>query len=66
VLHEKVYDVAWSGDRKPDANGKVPAVGNPVDVAKPTRTNSIGEPELTAVWKDADFDPKQRHSTMGA
>ena len=24
---EKVYDVAWSGDRKPDAKGKLPAVG---------------------------------------
>ena len=31
-VHEKVYDVAWSGDRKPGADGKLPPVGNTVDV----------------------------------
>ena len=59
-VHEKVYDVAWSGDRKPGADGKVPAVGNTVDVANATWTNTIGAPELIAVWKDPDFDPAQR------
>ena len=59
-LHEKVYDVAWSGDRKPDpATGKLPAVGNTVDVAKATWTNTIGANELIAVWKDPEFDPSQ-------
>jgi Protein of unknown function (DUF3604) len=57
---EKVYDVAWSGDRKPDANGKVPSVGNTVDVENATWTNTIGAPELITVWKDPDFDAKQR------
>jgi hypothetical protein len=58
---EKVYDVAWSGDRKPDAStGKLPAVGNTVDLPTATWTNSIGSPELIAVWKDPDFDPSQR------
>ena len=46
--------------RKPDANGKVPAVGNTVDVATATWTNTIGAPELIAVWKDPSFDPAQR------
>ena len=41
---EKVYDVAWSGDRKPDATGKVPPVGNTVDVANATVTDAIGAP----------------------
>jgi hypothetical protein len=59
-LHEKVYDVVWSGDRKPDAGGKLPAVGNTVDVANATWTNSIGAPELIAVWQDPDFDPEAR------
>lgn len=59
-LHEKVYDVAWSGERKPDAHGKLPAVGNTVDVANTIWTNTIGAPELIAVWKDPDFDPQQR------
>jgi hypothetical protein len=58
---EKVYDVAWSGDRKPDATtGKVAPVGSTVDVANATWTNKIGAPELIAVWKDPDFDASQR------
>ena len=55
--HEQVYDVAWSGDRKPGADGKLPAVGNTVDVANATWTNTIGAPELIAVWEDPEFDP---------
>jgi uncharacterized protein DUF3604 len=55
-LHEKVYDVAWSDKRKPDANGKLPAVGSTVDVANATWTNTIGKPELITTWKDPDFD----------
>ena len=57
---EKVYDVAWSGDRKPDAKGKLPAVGNTVDVANATWTKTIGAPELITVWRDPEFDPKMR------
>ena len=59
-VHEKVYDVAWSGDRKPGADGKVPSVGDTVDVANATWTNTIGAPELVAVWTDPEFDPAQR------
>ena len=58
--HEKVYDVAWSGGRKPDANGKLPPVGNTVDVAAANWTNTIGTAELAAVWTDPDFDPAQK------
>ena len=57
---EKVYDVVWSDGRKPGAGGKLPAVGNTVDVKNATWSNSIGEPELIAVWKDPDFDPDKR------
>ena len=61
---EKVYDVVWSGKnentRKPGKNGKLPPVGDTVDVAKATWTNTIGAPELAAVWKDPDFKPSQR------
>ena len=57
--HEKVYDVVWSGERKPGADGKLPPVGNTVDVKNATWTNTIGAPELIAVWKDPEFDPKQ-------
>jgi len=59
-IQEKVYDVVWSGDRKPGADGKLPSVGNTVDVAEATWTNTIGSPELIAAWKDPDFDPSLR------
>jgi len=59
-LHEQVYDVVWSGNRSPAADGKLPPVGNTVDVANATWTNAIGSPELIGVWKDPDFDPKER------
>ena len=58
--HEKVYDVVWSGDRKKDSKGKVPAVGNTVDVKTATWSNSIGSPELITVWEDPQFDAKQK------
>ncbi len=57
---EKVHDIAWSGDRKPDANGKLPSVGITVDLAKATWTNTIGASELITVWKDPDFNSDQR------
>ncbi len=55
--HEKIYDVKWSGDREIGADGKLPPVGNTVDVANATWTNTIGDPELLTVWTDPDFDP---------
>ena len=58
--HEKVYDVAWSGDRKPGKDGKVPPVGNTVDAKTASWTNTIGASELGTVWSDPDFDPQQR------
>jgi len=52
-----VYDVIWSGDREVNAKGKVPAVGNTVNLEDATWDNSIGSTELKAVWKDPNFDP---------
>jgi hypothetical protein len=57
---EKIYDVAWSDNRKPGSDGKLPAVGNTVDVANATWTNTIGAAELITVWKDPSFDPSLR------
>ena len=57
---EKVYDVAWSGDRKPGADGKLPPVGNTVNVKDASYSNSIGAPYLTAFWKDPNFNLKER------
>ncbi|RLA11069.1 MAG: hypothetical protein DRQ52_10300 [Gammaproteobacteria bacterium] len=58
--HEKVYDVAWSGERQQDQNGKLPLVGNTVDFATASWTNDIGASELGTVWTDPEFDPKQK------
>ncbi len=57
--HEKVYDVAWSGNRKPGGDGKLPPVGNTVDAKTANFTNTIGASELGTVWTDPDFDEKQ-------
>jgi hypothetical protein len=57
---EKVYDVAWGGDRMIGADGKLPPVGDTVDAANANWTNTIGAGELIAVWTDPDFDPTHR------
>ena len=59
--HEKIYDVAWgdAATRKPGKDGKLPPVGDTVDVANATWTNTIGDPDLAAVWIDPDFDASQ-------
>ncbi len=62
VGQEKIYDVAWGNAdrRRKDRQGKVPPVGDTVDVATATWTNTIGDPELAATWTDPDFDPAQK------
>jgi hypothetical protein len=55
---EKVFDVVWAGNRKPDrVTGKVPAIGTTVNVAQATYTNTLGSVELKRVWTDPEFDP---------
>ena len=59
-LREKVYDVALSDGRRVGRDGKVRPVGNTVDVANATYTNTIGDAQLAAFWRDPDFDAKER------
>jgi Protein of unknown function (DUF3604)/PPIC-type PPIASE domain len=55
---EKIYDIAWAGDRKPDpVTGKVPPIGSTVGIMKASYSNTIGAVELKAVWTDPEFDP---------
>ncbi|WP_171210361.1 MULTISPECIES: DUF3604 domain-containing protein [unclassified Ruegeria] len=58
-LSEKVYDVAWSDERELDVNGKLPAVGNTVDLEAANYINTIGASELGTVWTDPDFDSSE-------
>jgi len=77
---ERVFDVAWSGERAAGADGKLPAVGNTVNLKTGEVDNSIGAPQLSVVWTDPEFDagqsafyylrvlqiPTARHSLMDA
>ena len=55
---EKIFDVALADNRKVDPKtGKVPPVGNTVDLKTATYTNTIGDTELRTVWTDPEFDP---------
>ena len=60
-LEERAYDVALADGRTvSQGGGRVPPVGNTVDVATATYQNSIGDPVLTTVWSDPDFDPAEQ------
>jgi hypothetical protein len=60
-LRETIYNVALSDGRKENKRtGKVPAVGSTVDVENASYTNAIGDPYLSAIWEDPEFDPKER------
>ena len=58
-LNEKIMDVAWSGDRQPGSDGKVPAVGSTVDLKTAKFSNTIGAATLTGSSTDEQFDPAQ-------
>ena len=57
--HEQIVDTAWSGDRQPGADGKLPPVGNTVDLKTAKFTNDIGASSLMGSWTDEQFDPEQ-------
>jgi hypothetical protein len=58
--HERIFNVAWSGERELDGQGKLAGVGNTVDLSTAAYDNSIGAEQLSALWTDAEFDPAQR------
>ena len=58
--YERIFDVAWAGDRTPGADGKLPAIADTVDRATGRLSSDPGVPELVTVWQDPTFDPSQR------
>jgi hypothetical protein len=59
--HERIWDVAVSGDREigPDGRSREP-VGNTVNVEQANYTNAIGAPTLGGFWTDPDFNPGEK------
>ena len=60
VSHEKIHNVALSGEGRVDSEGNVTPVGNTVDVSSAQWSNSIGAAQLTTVWRDPDFAATQQ------
>ena len=58
-LHETVHNVAWSGNRKLDNEGKLALVGSTVDIEQASWKDTIGDSQLATVWQDPAFDPTQ-------
>ena len=59
--HERIWDIAVSGDRPIAGDGRArKAVGSTVDLAGASYRNSIGDAALSGFWRDPDFDPAQR------
>jgi hypothetical protein len=56
---DRVFDVAWSGERQPGADGKLPPVGNSVNLETAQYRNDIGAAELMGSWSDPEFDAGQ-------
>ena len=57
---EAIFDVAASDGRVADSKtGKLPPVGDTVDVAAASYTNTIGAATLSTVWTDPEFDASQ-------
>ena len=56
---EKIVDVVWSDSREIGPDGKLPPVGNTVNVDNATWANTIGSPTLVGVWEDSEFDASE-------
>ena len=55
--HERVYDAAWAGEDRLQADGTLSIVGNTVDMNTGETANTIGSPSLRVAWQDPDVNP---------
>ena len=60
LTHERVYDVAWAGNRVAGGDGRLPQIESTVNLERLTYDNSVGNAELSVAWTDPDFDPSER------
>ena len=58
-MYKKIYDVAWSGGREIGSDGKLPPIGNTVDMKTASYSNTIGDSQLSVMWTDPEFNPKK-------
>lgn len=59
MTHEEIYNVAWAGQNRVAEDGSLMPVGSSVDMRTGLTANSIGAPQLSALWVDPQFDPAQ-------
>jgi len=58
--HERVYNVAWAGDRQLDENGKLDALPTTIDPQTLIYSDEQGAAELATLWTDPDFNADQK------
>jgi len=56
---DKIFEVVWAGERTVGSNGKLPAIGNTVDIPNASYTNNIGAVSFQTIWTDPEFDGSQ-------
>ncbi len=56
---ERIYDIAWSGERSLNADNKVPAIADTVNRRTGAYDKTLGASQLAARWRDPDFDVNQ-------
>ena len=59
--HEKIFNVVWGDAHRREINGDgtIPAVGNTVDLADASWSDTIGDAQLVGFWQDPEFDASQ-------
>ena len=56
---ENIFEVIWAGDRTIGTDGKLPTIGNTVDIPNASYSNDIGAVSFDMIWTDPDFDASQ-------